>query len=185
MTTAKATLAILERLVAGDAKAVVATLAGATVATSERAMAECQKNAAEWSGELDGYLWNVVDQVMQAGGDVHTRAEPVLADLKAILSHDHQVLTEPLSTVLGRIHQRLLAVLAPPVPLPPPVHRPAVEPPVVKPPARTEKSAPVPLRGTSAGLTPDEATAEVAKIRQAHPDAKITVTVTWSKGEGS
>jgi hypothetical protein len=185
MITAQATLGLLEKIAAGDAKAVVATLASATVATSERAMAECQKNAAEWSGELDGYLWNVVDQVMQAGGDVHTRAEPVLADLKAILSHDHQVLTEPLSTVLGRIHQRLLAVLAPPVPLPPPVHRPAVEPPVVKPPARTEKSAPVPLRGTSAGLTPDEATAEVAKIRQAHPDAKITVTVTWSKGEGS
>lgn len=189
MTTAQATLGLLERIAAGDAKAVVGALATARVATSERAMAECQKSAAEWSGELDGYLWNVVDQVTQAVGDVRTRAEPVLTDLKAILSHDHQVLTEPLKTVLGKIHQRLLAVLAPPVPPPqlPPVDRPPVDPPVVKkdPPRRTEKPAPVPPRGTSAGLTPDEATDEVAKIRQAHPDAKITVTVTWSKGEAS
>jgi hypothetical protein len=186
MITAQATLGLLERIAAGDAKAVVATLATASVATSELAMSECQKNASEWSGELDGYLWNVVDQVTQAGGDVPTRAEPVLTDLKAILSHDHQVLTEPFKTVLGRIHQRLLAVLAPPVP-PPPPPLPPVDPPVVKkdPPPRTEKPAPVPPRGTSAGLTPDEATDEVAKIRQAHPDAKITVTVTWSKGEVS
>ena len=183
MITAQATLGLLEKIAAGDAKTVVETLATAPVATSERSMSECQRNAAEWSRELDGFLWNVVDQVTQAGGDVHTRAEPVLADLKAILSHDHHVLTEPFNTILGKIHQRLLAVIAPPQP----VYRPPVDPPVAKkdPPSRPEKPTPLPPRGTSAGLTPDEATAQVAKIRQAHPDAKITVTVSWSKGEGS
>ena len=183
MITAQATLGLLEKIAAGDAKTVVETLATAPVATSERSMSECQRNAAEWSRELDGFLWNVVDQVTQAGGDVHTRAEPVLADLKAILSHDHHVLTEPFNTILGKIHQRLLAVIAPPQP----VYRPPVDPPVAKkdPPSRPEKPTPLPPRGTSAGLTPDEATAQVAKIRQAHPDSKIELTVTWSKGEDS
>lgn len=184
MTTSKATLAILERLVAGDAKAVVATLAGATVATSERAMSECQHQAAHWSGELDGYLWNVVDQVMHAGGEVRARGELVLADLRAILSTDHHVQTEPFKTALGKIHQRLLAVLAPPQS--PPVR---VEPPVKRddPPIRptTKRTSTVPPRGSTAGLTPDQANDEVAKIREAHPDSKIVITVTWSKGEDS
>lgn len=137
MITAQATLGLLEKIAAGDAKTVVETLATAPVAKSERSMSECQRNAAEWSRELDGFLWNVVDQVTQAGGDVHTRGEPVLADLKAILSHDHHVLTEPLNTVLDRIHKQLLAVFTPPPP-PPPPPLPPVDPPVAKkdPPSR-------------------------------------------------
>ena len=176
MITAQATLGLLEKIAAGDAKTVVGTLATAPVATSERAMAESQKNAAEWSEELDGVIWKTVNQLLQAeDDDVRTRGEPVLLDLRATLSHDHHVLTEPFKAGLANIHDRLLAViLATKKPLPKPKIR--------KPHDETQRVA---ASGTSAGLTPDEASAEVAKILAAHPDSKIELTVTWSKGEGS
>lgn len=84
-------------------------------------------------------------------------------------------MTEPFKAGLANIHDRLLAViLATKKPLPKPKIR--------KPHDETQRVA---ASGTSAGLTPDEASAEVAKILAAHPDSKIELTVTWSKGEGS
>jgi hypothetical protein len=179
MKTAEATAAVLAQVAATAPKDVVGVLSRCAVPTTERAMSQCITRADKWARALEDRVWDLVNQIRRADQDVQSRAEPILVDIRDALSHDDQAATTTLEEVLDTAYHRLLAVLVqsrPPAPPPPPP-----PPPVPSVPPATAK-ANIPRQGKERIPDADSAKARIDQIRQAHPDAKIEVTIVWSEG---
>ena len=202
LKTAEASVALLDRLAAVDAKGVVGVLSEAKIPTTDAALGECVKGAGGWAGHLQDRVWNLVHQVTQGAPEIAARAAPVLDDLRATLSKDAHVTGTPLKTVLDTAYDRLLGVLLPPpVPSPPPpvdqpptpqlptpqLPPPPVTPPPVTPPPVTPPSPPlqkIPAKGEERVADAGQAQQRIDQIRAAHPGATIEVTIRWSEGKG-
>ena len=190
LKTAEASVALLDRLAAVDAKGVVGVLSEAKIPTTDAALGECVKGAGGWAGHLQDRVWNLVHQVTQGAPEIAARAAPVLDDLRATLSKDAHVTGTPLKTVLDTAYDRLLGVLLPPpVPSPrvyePPT--PQLPPPSVTPPPVTPSSPPfqkIPAKGEERVADAGQAQQRIDQIRAAHPGATIEVTIRWSEGKG-
>jgi len=180
LQTAEATQALLTEITQTDDRGVVSVLAAAAIPTSEAAVGECVKQAADWSRQLEGNLWPLVEKVSGLVDDQKARAEAILDDVRQALTSDAHVSTTPLAELLQTAAQRLLDVLVPPSPKPPP--QPPQPPPHQGPGGKPKPPVnPIPAKGNER-VAADKITARIAEIQQAHPAAVIEVEIHWRPG---
>ena len=182
LKTAEATARLLDDVTAAEAKDVVGWLARAAIPTTEIAVGECVKSASKWVVSLEDRVWDLVAKVQRSAVDVQQQAAPILDDVRKVVANDAHVTGLALKDVLDVAYDRLFGVLLPPLPpSPTPVPPIAIKPTVKIPPP---KAVPIPRSGEEKGLTADSAPQRIDQIRQAHPTAKIEVTIRWVEGKG-
>ncbi|MEO1744294.1 MAG: phage resistance protein, partial [Cyanobacteria bacterium J06629_9] len=135
MTTASTTLAMVEQLSTAKDEDVVEALAEVAIATSEAAMSECLKKAANLTGTLDGVSWDIFDGIADLEDERQAKAQAILETLaKAIQSDEHVI---SLGLQLKQSQNQAIRLLTqspqPPVPPSPPVKPPVAPPPVTPP----------------------------------------------------
>jgi hypothetical protein len=144
MTTAAATIQLLERVLQSADERVVEALASAEVATSEAAMAECFTRCGTLAGVLDGTNWEIFEAISQLTDARRTAAEEIRASVVEALRCDEHA--RPLGPALKEAQSKAVRLLtAIPAPPPQPVPTPPVVPPPVAPPI-THPVPPVPGR---------------------------------------
>jgi len=176
LKTAEATRSLLDQIGAAEAKDVIAVLARAEIRTTEIAMGVCVKGSGQWVSCLEDRVWDLVEKV-QRTPELQQRAELILSDMRQAVTNDDHVATAPLKTVLDTAYQRLLGVIVPLTPPPDPQLQPQPQP--LPLPVGVIK---IPRSGEEKGLTAASATQRIGQIQQAHPAAKIEVTIRWSEG---
>lgn len=129
ITTATTTLTLVERLSAAKAEDGVKVLAEIQVATSEAAMAECIKKAANLTGALQGVSWDIFAGIAALTDERQEKAQKILATLTQALSSDEHVIALGLQLKQSQNQAvRLLTQQPNPIPpVPPPI--PPVPPP--------------------------------------------------------
>lgn len=137
LTTATTTLALVEQLSAAKAEEVVEVLADCAIATSESAMAECLKKAANLTGTLNSTSWDIFEGITALTDDRQAKASNLLRALVNTLSSDEHVIA--LGPSLKTSHSAAVRLLTYQPPQPPPVTPPPVTPPPVTPPETTVK----------------------------------------------
>ena len=129
LSTATATLRLLEKIHLSSDDAVVGALALAEVATSESAMGECLNNAGTLAGTLDGTNWEIFEAIEKLADERTTAAAAVRTSLGEVLRCDEHV--KSLAVVLREAQSKavkLLTVVPPPQPQPqPPPGRRAID----------------------------------------------------------
>lgn len=113
--TAANTLALIEKLRTAESKDVVGLLATATIGTTEAAMGECLRKAAELSGTLESAGWEIFEAVSNLSDDRKSAAEEVMEVVKTALQRDEHVtqLAPALREAQGKA-VRLLTISTPP-----------------------------------------------------------------------
>lgn len=91
LTTATTTLAMVERLAVAKEDDVVEVLAGVEIATTEAAMNECLKKAANLTGALEGVNWDIFEGIEALTDARAVKAKPMLATLSKVMSSDEHV----------------------------------------------------------------------------------------------
>jgi hypothetical protein len=89
--TAANTLALVEKLRTAESTDVVGLVATAAIGTTEAAMGECLRKAAELSGTLESAGWDIFDAVSNLSDDRKSTAEEVTELVKAALQRDEHV----------------------------------------------------------------------------------------------
>jgi hypothetical protein len=88
LSTALATLMLLERIHQGAEEAVVGVLDAAEIASSEAAMGECLAKAGNLQGIIDSTNWEVFDAIEKLSGDKMARAEEIRSAIAEALRRD-------------------------------------------------------------------------------------------------
>lgn len=91
MNTVSTTLAMLEQLSATKTEDVVEMLAEVAISTSEAAMAECLKRAANLTGALEGVSWDIFQGIADLTDERQTKANIILQELTEALNRDEHV----------------------------------------------------------------------------------------------
>lgn len=148
MTTASTTLAMVEQLSTAKDEDVVEVLAEVAIATSEAAMAECLKKAANLTGTLEGVSWDIFNglvELVKLSDERQTTAESILRDLAAAFSRDEHVtslglqLKQSQNQAVRLLTQQTKPPATPPPVIPPAATHPPVDPPVIPPPNKPAK----------------------------------------------
>ena len=96
MKTASATFSLVEKLHGLDVDDVVGAIAVAEIATTESAMGECLRNAAQLTGTIDTANWEIFEAIGKLTDDFKTRADSICAAVKeALISDEHVVALGP------------------------------------------------------------------------------------------
>ena len=176
LKTAHATLALVERLHAGEGDGLVGVLASAEVATSEAAMGTCLKHAAELSATLDTFNWEILDAVSRLTDNHQIGAAEVLRIVCEALTADEHALA--LAPALKEAQSKAVRLLTqrPPAPVLEVVTQ--VDKPVaVAPIAATPRTV---QRGEKAGLSLAEAQEQMERLKQEQAAGRtVTVSLAW------
>ena len=92
MSTAVTSLVMVEQLSAAKPDDLVEVLVGVKIATSEAAMAECLKKAANLTGTLDGVSWNIFQGVANLTDERQAKAKTIFDTLTKALKSDEHVI---------------------------------------------------------------------------------------------
>lgn len=109
MTTATATLRLLERINQNTEQLIVDALASAGIATSEAAMGECASNGGTLIGVLDGPTWEIFDAIAQLADERKGPAAAILLSVVETLRCDEHA--RPLGPTLNEAHSKALRLL--------------------------------------------------------------------------
>ena len=176
MKTTSATLALVERVHAGDAGELVPLLATAAIDTSETSMGECLAKAAELEGNLDTAGWDIFEAVGRLTDERKPAVDEILAEVRQALSVDEHVcqLAPALKGAQAKA-VRLLTKPAEPSTPPPPVPKPPIQKPGKQ----------VVGQGSEQDLTLPGARDLLSRLdREAKPGQAIRVNVGWIIEEG-
>ncbi len=126
LSTATATLRLLEKIHLSSDDAVVGALALAEVATSESAMGECLNNAGTLAGTLDGTNWEIFEAIEKLADERTTAAAAVRTSLGEVLRCDEHV--KSLAVVLREAQSKAVKLLTTEKPKTPVVPEPRIQP---------------------------------------------------------
>jgi hypothetical protein len=135
LQTAQAALAFLSGVIEANTDQVIEVMAGATVATTEVAMGESIKKAADLAAALDGAQWRLFDTIEQFPQERAPEATAIVERVKDALTRDEHVehlagsLRDAQSAALALISQLVKDIPAEPQPPPRPPPRPMPLPP--------------------------------------------------------
>ena len=139
MSTASTTLAMIEQLSAAKDEDVVEVLAGVAIATSEAAMAECLKKAANLTGTLEGISWDIFQGITDLTDERQPKAKTILNELTDAFKCDEHVKSLRLQLQQSQNQAVRLLTQQPQKPVTPPVTPPPL-PPVTPPESKSTKS---------------------------------------------
>jgi len=92
MQTAAATHILVDQLSVSEAPQAVTVLVKAAISTSEAAMGECLKSAAQLTVILEGTNWEIFDAIGKLADDRRTQAQAILSSVRSALQADEHVI---------------------------------------------------------------------------------------------
>ena len=191
MKTAAATLAMVDRLHACEISQIVSMLATAAVATTEAAMGDCLKKAAQLTGIIDGTNWEIFDAIGNLVDGRQAQATSIRASvLQALAADEHVTALGPALKEAQLKAVRLLTTTpkgpdpgpgpgsgSVPAPVPTPVATPVQVPPVTKPPQSQRRGITTESRQN---LTLADAKTLLAKLDQEiQPGEDLMLNLSW------
>jgi hypothetical protein len=176
LKTAQAVQALVDRLHAAEADAVVSALASAEVATSEAAMGTVLVKAGELAATLDAFSWEILDAVCRLTDERREAAAEVDQSVREALTADEHAV--PLGPALREAQSKAVRLLSGQTsPKTPMVSPPAVGK-VTQPPTGSRKRNV--RHGEKADLSVAEARRELEVLEQeAQAGKAVTVTLAW------
>ncbi|MFI5456744.1 MAG: hypothetical protein ACHRXM_14960 [Isosphaerales bacterium] len=125
LSTATATLRLIEGIHLSSDDGVVGVLARAEVATSESAMGECLNQAGTLAGVLDATGWELFETIARLSDDRKPAADAIRSLVAETLRSDEQA--KPLGAALKEAQSKALKLLTSPQPPPPKLGRKLVD----------------------------------------------------------
>jgi hypothetical protein len=127
MTTATATLTMVEELAGSSGNDLVSQLAGIEIPTSAAAIGKCLKGSGELADVLSGSQWDLLSKLPVLHDDRQDAAEEILSELaEALVADEH---AKPLKPSLDTAHSKAIGVLTTATEVPPPPSDPPIQPP--------------------------------------------------------